>query len=108
MSFLRASFSSDRIRDEVLILGVGIFTLGAPDVGQSQQASVCEGLAMAARLARAPVATHVREMLYQTRIIPEVTWGWWVNDIPLRLQSQNLLCFSESCRCSSHGVSAAP
>lgn len=91
MAFLRRGFPAERIRGEARILGVDFFAPGTIDVGQCQNDRLQEGLSMAARITRAPVPISVREMLFRTRVIPKISWGWWFNDVPDRVLNR---CFA--------------
>ena len=91
MAFLRRGFPAEQIRDEARILGVDFFAPGTRDVGQCQNGRLQEGLGIAARITRAPVPISVREMLFRTRVIPKISWGWWFNDVPDRVLNR---CFS--------------
>ena len=93
--FLRAGFLPQQICNQVRVLGVDIFAPGADPVGRSQQSRVQEGLVAAARLAQAPVAPQIRGMLYRIRVIPKICWGWWVNVVPIFLDTKVFSIFRQ-------------
>ena len=82
MAFERAGFDSEQIRDQLRILGVDVFAPQAATPGTSQQERFKKGQEETGCLAQAPVSVQVREHLYRTRVVPKITWGWWVNPIP--------------------------
>ena len=53
-------------------------------------ARLAQGHAAAVRLTRAPVDVKVKEFLWRTRIIPKITWGWWLSEVPTAVQNKVL------------------
>lgn len=86
--FQRMAFLKVGISDQIRILGIDVFASSADAVGNTQQLRLNQGQAEAIRLARAPVSVKVKEDLYRTRIVPKLSWGWWLNVIPVSVENK--------------------
>ena len=87
MTFLRFGFAAAQIRSQFRVLGVDVLA-SSEKLGCTHNARLEQGHAAAIRLVRAPVDVKVKEFLWRTRILPKITWGWWLSEVPKAIQNK--------------------
>ena len=86
MAFLKFGFSTGQVQSQFRVLGVDVLA-SSEQLGKTHEARLAQGHAAAVRLTRAPVDVTVREGLWCTRILPKITWGWWLSEVPDTVQN---------------------